>query len=343
MKTSKKTGIAVGVAMLALMSQAQDNIWTGDTDNDFNTAGNWSLGAPSGANLINIALSGANVTMSAESANNIHSVYVGGATAGAAPILNISQNLRINDGGNRTLGAGNTGSDTHGVVNHTAGTVSPQRIHISAVGANSGSNRSGTYNFSGGAIDVSSMQIGQFQSDTAVLNLSGTGTVGVSGLVQMNRFGGSSTLNVTGGGVTIDFGGDFTLNQNGSPGSSTINATIDGTGFSTIGVAGDVQFNKTGVVNRTSFNLALGSGYEHTENTTYTILDATGNFTGLGVFGNVSDGQELTVDGNLFRADYVTDGPESQFTITAIPEPATIGLLGIGALITMVVRRRYRV
>jgi hypothetical protein len=187
---------------------------------------------------------------------------------------------------------------------------------------------------------ASDMYIGQYAMDTAILDLSGSGTVTVGGIAKMNRWGGNATLNVTGGDLTINFNNGLTLNENSSTGSSIINATIDGTGFSTINVLGNVQFNKAATVNKTVFNLALGSGYVHTPNTTYTILDATGDFTGLGVFGNISDGQELTVDGNLFKANYVKGAGNDTFTITAIPEPATIGMLGLGALITMGLRRK---
>jgi len=333
---------AVGIVFMAMGSYA-DTVWTGAINNDFNTVGNWNNGMPHGTNIAHIAASGANVTMSAASPTLLHHVYVGGT--GTAPILNISQNLNINTTSSRTLYVGNAADNSDGVVNHTAGTMSANRLFISAVGVSGGANRMGTYNFSGGAINsTGDMYIGQYAQDTGVLNLSGSGTVTVGGVTKMNRFGGNATLNVTGGNLTINFNAGLTINENGSPGSSTIRATIDSTGFSTINVGGNMQFNKAGdTVNRTLFDLALGSGYEHTLNTTYTILDATGDFTGLGVFGNVTEGQILTVNGNEFRANYVTDGPGSQFTITAIPEPATIGMLGLGALITMVVRRRYRV
>jgi len=337
MKTSNKIVIAVGVAMLALMSHAQNSLWTGLIDNDFNNTNNWNAGL---SGSVGIVLSGANVTMSAASPT-LYSLHVGGT--GTAPILNISQNVNIGTASPRRFYVGHASNDTDGVVNHTAGTLTASGLQVGAVGVSGTgtSNRKGTYNFSGGAINVTAdiFYIGQYAADTAVMNLSGSGTVTSAAIVKMNRFGGSSTLSVTGGDLALNFNAGLTINENGSTGSSIINATIDSTGFSTINVLGDVQFNKAEAVNRTEFNLALGSGYVHTPNTTYTIINATGDFTGLGVFGNISDGQELTVDGNLFKANYVTGEGNDTFTITAIPEPATVGLFVISAAGLMIVRR----
>jgi hypothetical protein len=324
-------------------------IWTGDVNSDFNTAGNWENDIlPNNSGDTQISKSGANVTMSAAypPTGVISNLWVGGS--GTAPTLNISHNLSINTVGSRTLrvAAVDDTVSTAGVVNHTAGTLSAQRLFVGAGIAQpaTGITRTATYNFTGGAISLTGdFQIGEYNRITAAMNMSGNGSLTVGGIAKMNRFAGDASLSITGGNLTINFNDGFTIMENTSnSGSATINATIDGTGFSTINVTGDVLFNNIAdTTNRAFFNLALGSGYVHTLDTVFTVINATGNFTGLGGFGNVANNDILTVGGNEFRANYVT-GTGTQFTLTAIPEPATVTLLVGFLMIGLLAFRRFQ-
>jgi hypothetical protein len=229
-----------------------------------------------------------------------------------------------------SVGGGNAANQS-GIVNHTAGTFTGQRIWISAsTNATTFTNRSGTYNFSGGAISMGStagslISVGSRPGETGYFNLSGTGSVAAEQLT-LGLYNGNGNVKVEGGGLTLNFG---QLNMSGSyagNGSTKIEAVLTGTGFSTINVATNVIFDITGS-NGTEFQLSLGSGYVHSNGTTYTIIDAAGDFTGYGRFGNVANNQVLSVDGNCFCANYITNaaaGEHDQFTLTAIPDPEAV-------------------
>jgi hypothetical protein len=318
-----------------------DTVWTGAINNNFSTAGNWTNGAPSGTQIAWITNSGANVTMTNASPAAMTHVYVTGT--GTAPTLNISQNFSMNTTASRSLyvGGGNA-SGLSGTVNHTAGTLTGQRIAIaSSTNTATITGRSGTYNFSGGAISLgaaSYIQVGARPGETGNFNLSGTGSVTSDQLV-LGLYNGNGNVKVEGGGLTLNFG---QLNMAGSyagNGSTKIEAVLTGTGFSTINVATNVIFDFGSGSNGTEFQLSLGSGFVYSGNTTYTIIDAAGDFTGYGRFGNVTNNQVLTVDGKQFIANYITGAGNDKFTLTTIPEPTTVGLFVISAAGLMVARR----
>lgn len=333
---------AAGMVAMAMGVQA-DTVWTGAINNNFSTAGNWTNGAPSGTQIAWITNSGANVTMTNASPAAMTHVYVTGT--GTAPTLNISQNFSMSTTASRSLyiGGGNAANQS-GTVNHTAGTFTGQRIAIaSSTNTLTITNRSGTYNFSGGAISMGStagsyIQVGSRLGETGNFNLSGTGSVAAEQLV-LGLYNGNGNVKVEGGGLTLNFGQINMAGSYAGNGSTKIEAVFTGTGFSTISVATNVIFDITGS-NGTEFQLSLGSGFVYSNNVTYTIIDAAGDFTGYGRFGNVTNNQVLTVDGKKFTANYITGaGVNDKFTLTTIPEPTTVGLFVISAAGLMVARR----
>lgn len=339
----------------SLMAQTT---WTGATDNNWNTATNWTNGVPSDSNQpVTIAADGANVTMSAAGASRSLTVSGDGTTA---PILNITQNLSNNFSPVNVGSSTTNGSNFSGTINHTSGTVTigggsgSRRLHIAASAGvtPSFSGNNGTYNF-GGILATApilsvteGINIGGRSGETGTLSLSGHGTISNAAAVQMSQLNGNSTLNVTGGNLSINFATGISAGTvgfsmaNSGAGLAKINATINATGFSTINIGGDLSFGGNGLT-RTQFNLALDN-FAPTVGSTFTILSATGNFVGTqGRFGNVANDDILTVGGIDFRANYNTGIGNDTFVLTVIPEPSTWALLAL-PLIALVIIRRCR-
>ncbi len=352
-------GMAIGLATVSVQAAATNFVWDagGGVDNNWTNNLNWNPdGAPNGNNsdTATIDVSGAVVNVS-KKAVVIRTLNVSGT--GTAPVLNISTNL---SNPYTSMFVGSTtnvlNSGYNGVVNQTAGTVTvgnggtSYRLYIGARLTNNISsgyaNNSGTYNLSGGTLNVSNFTaVGRFSGESGKLAISGNAAF-TTPILQLAHYAGTGTLSVVGGQASINLLTNLLLSAYGSgvtggAGTSIIDFTIDVTGASKINVGNNVQFDVTGSSsNNTLFQLSLGSGFVYSNNTTYTIIDATGDFTGFGQFGNVTNNQVLTVDGKQFTANYVTGaGINDKFTLTTIPEPATIGILGFGALLTLVLRR----
>jgi hypothetical protein len=326
-------------------------VWTGATDNDWNTAGNWDAGVPNAVTDATIDLAGADVTTSA-TGNAVDDLTV--SASGGTATLNISGgSLQTNE--TVLLGTSDgVGTGTYaGVINHTSGSLSittgtpglGNRDLRIATGDNDGSTLTATYNFGGSDAvtaptflnDSRRVLIGQRQNHTGNLNMSGFGTFNSRGMI-VSQFNGSATWSIVGGNLDLDIGVDGITFVVSPSGDATVAATIDGTGFSTIDVAGTVEFNDGGGTNDgTFFELDLGTGYTHIGGTEFQIINAAGGFIGDGEFKNVSDGDILTVDGNEFLADY----DNGIFSVTAlpIPEPGSLGLIATGGVLLLARRR----
>ena len=134
--------------------------------------------------------------------------------------------------------------------------------------------------------------------------------------------------------ISADLSGNGTIDVAGSEfGTVTLDSTVDTTGFSGM-------FNVSG----STFDLAeitTGSfGMTLTNNGVYKN-DANIILTSLMINGTNVVASETAYDYAALNAagygDFIGDNGE---TITVIPEPATIGMLGLGALITMFIRRK---
>jgi hypothetical protein len=310
-------------------------VWTGTAgNNDWNTAGNWDNGVPVNAAdaSATLALSGANVTMSAAGVSRLLTV----SGTGTAPVLNITQDLTATDHVRVGSDVGN-GTGYRGTINHTAGTLDitvtagrDLNIATAITTGNASAGNTGTYNFGGLStsapiLKTRDVTIGRRSGETGYVNLSGYGTLDLSGMLRIGNGGGAGEIEVKGGNLDINVASNFRFRPSANV-YATLRAEIDETGFSTINVGGYMEFVEANNADRGVFELALGDNYVHTLDTVYTIIDAAQGFrwgttTLGGVFGNVANDDILTVGGNEFRANYVTDGPGTQFTITAIGVP----------------------
>lgn len=320
--------------------------WTGAVDSNWSNPANWSNGLPSDSNQpVIISADGANVTTSASGSSRNLTVSGNG---GSAPVLNITHNI-TNNYSPIYVGSDASGSGYGGIVNHTAGTVSigggsgTRRLHIAARSGGGSTGNSGIYNFGGvsGSAPVFISQgetyVGTRPGESGVLALTGYGSFTTAGLV-MSQFNGQSVLDVTGGNLSINIQGNMQLSPSGG-GTSTLNMRIDNSGLSTIHVDGNVQFDNGGGGSNTLLNLSFGN-YRPVVGTVYTVIAATGIFTGDGAFSNVLNGSTLSIDGVDLLALY--DGGNFTLEVTSvIPEAnASVFALVVAAIGFLVMRRR---
>jgi fibronectin-binding autotransporter adhesin len=181
-------------------------------------------------------------------------------------------------------------------------------------------------------------------------NYSGTTLVN-SGTLIINgdNSAATNTLTVDAGAILMGtgiIGGATTvngmLNPGNSPGMLTFDAAL------TLGSASTSQFE---IVSASSFDVLKNDGGDTiTFNSGATIVfDFTGNTTvsNGSSFAVLQNWNSIVTNGAVFSVVGLT-GPDlsvdystlvSGGTITVIPEPATIGMLGLGALITIMIRR----
>jgi autotransporter-associated beta strand protein len=171
--------------------------------------------------------------------------------------------------------------------------------------------------------DVGSYVAGTHDRLTATGAISGTGGVNKTGagilqLDGINTYEGNTTLSVGDLLLSDDAGLTFVIGADG------VNNKLTGAGNADL--AGDFYFDLA------SAGTTVGDSW--------TIEDLAGTVsydTTFSVNGFTDAGSGLwTTSAN--GADY--EFSESTGVLTVIPEPATIGMLGLGALITMVIRRK---
>jgi len=165
--------------------------------------------------------------------------------------------------------------------------------------------------------------------------LGGTGTIGnLADTDTLIENGGRLTAGTVEGGVpvggnlgTLTFKGDLTLQ------SSTSIWLVDlvaGTNADRVNVGGLLTLNNA------TLNIKFGGTFAL--NQVYTIAT---HGSGLnGTFAGLVDG-DFVDPGNLYRINYGS-GPSGAITLTAVPEPGTLGFLGLAlaGFVTRRIRRR---
>jgi len=353
--TAKLLSLAAPLALLSVASLTAQTTWTGAVDNNWNNASNWTSGTPdTNTNTVRaiVALDGANLTMSTNGSGRLVQISGNGAVG---PTLNMTEDF-VTTFSSFSVGSvdetGAAAAGYNGTVNHTSGAFSISGSagtrRLSIAGAGGAATGTGTYNFGGlaaasspsltlsGGTDVDII-LGSSSGETGNFNLSGFGTVNVSGTLRAAQFNGDANINIVGGNLDINVNA-FEMSQFAA-GDTNLNVTMDSTGFSTINVAGATSFGEGDAF----FNLSLGSGFSASLGETFTIVssDSFGLLQGQTVaeFTNVADGDTVTVDGYSFLAGY--DAGDFTLQTTVIPEPGTYALLaGMGALCSIMLRRR---
>ncbi len=253
---SSRLGISLATTALAAITlsaaSAQDNTWTGGTDTDWNTAGNWSLGnVPTGQNAIVDSQPANTATISADIDATPNDIVVrgGGRLDHVAGTAGTGGGSWMFVGQNDTAGTYNladTSTGGAGLTGFAQGTGSLNASGNLLVGA-FGDNRTGTVRVNtAGTLAVSgelfigdsSGSVGGFSLESGTMtvnnkiyvgNNNGTGTLTMSGgtltktggdQTFVGRDNGIGTLTQTGGIITLNH--DFYVGQGGG-GNGTLN------------------------------------------------------------------------------------------------------------------------
>ncbi|KQV09501.1 autotransporter domain-containing protein [Devosia sp. Root105] len=270
----------VGIAVFPSMATAAD--WTGAASSDWFTAGNWSTGVPTGADIVNINTATPNAAV------------VGAAAAQA-------NSLRIGDG-TLTIQSGGGVSSVIGYIGYGSGTTGT--VTVTGAGsswANSGDldvgeQGTGTLTIlNGGKVSNSDGYLGRIGGSTGIATVDGAGSSWInSGDLDIGR-GGSGTLTIQNGGMvsndyaTIGGAGTVTVTGAGSSWTSdgllTVGRDHAGTGTGTLTIQnGGAVSNDTGRIGRDSGTTGTvtvdGAGSSWTNSGTLEVgYDATGTLT----------------------------------------------------------------
>ncbi len=246
--------------------------------------------------------------------------------------------------GTLQLGAGGAAGSVTGPIENDGTLVFHRSGSFTNAGAISGS---GAVVMNGpGTLVIPADTINTYDGPTAVSN--GTmlihGTHTGSGLITVHNgatLGGAGTV---GGGVTVENGGAL------SPGASTGILSVNGDVTFDTGSTFVVELNGltpglghdqllmgggTLTLNTPTLSLSIVPGHDPQIDDVYMILAGFGALAGAGQFAGLPDETVFSSGGESFRIDYnATD-----VTLTVVPEPASLGLVG-AAMIVALLRRR---
>ncbi|MFA6174284.1 MAG: autotransporter-associated beta strand repeat-containing protein [Kiritimatiellales bacterium] len=245
----------------------------------------------------------------------------------SVPVINNAMTVN----GNFRFFGNSTGNEWSGSMNLAAGTriiTNDADLTISGVISNGGLTKAGTstltlsgVNTYTGATTVAAGKLlveGSLASEVTVQN---GGTLGGTGTLQKVTLNAGAILAAGNSPGTMTFDGDVLM----ATGSTNIMEITDiahdilmGNGANTLTMDGATVFDFTG------FTGGVTNGY------TIALSDMFSNWS------------SVVTTGATYSAIGLTGGQSLNFTgsnLTVIPEPATVGMLGLGALLTIMLRR----
>jgi hypothetical protein len=336
MKIMNKELMAVLALVVAGAGVAQASTWTGGgADNEFSTTNNWDDFGINGTQSIEGDYTVERVVDNINSRTFVN----GGAT------LNVTGGTH-NDNLSNASRYDFVGTSGSGTINQSAGSYSIG--HGLRIGANS-AGADGTYNLTGGVLAVyrssnsalypsnpggrPSIEIGGITTGTGLLEISGGSLETRTGV----HLGGTGTFSVLGSAATsIGIGS----NQSGDgvwlqQSNGVLRAGIDAGGLTEIfidevdGTAQTVVFDEGALLDVDYFDDGSGVG-------TWTVME-------LENADIVDNGLAFAagVDTSIWSFDIDNSGANGTLTVTAIPEPATLGLFGLVGGGMLVIRRRF--
>lgn len=327
MKRIMMSAVALLVAGTAQATN-NDYYWIGGgADADWNTAANW-LGGSTPANDDYAYIDG-------------HAVSVGAQTAYISATYITNGSVTVNSGGHlRAAGGGNfhstqigIGSGNAGSYNVTGGTG---EVRWSEVGKDVGS--TGIMTVSGGTLKATGSptpggfslflgaNVAGTDAGTGSLVISGDGTLEITDGVRLGSSEGSGTGNfgVLGSSGTMSIG---SWEQNGG---STLDLGVDAGGLSVINIStGPATFESGAFLDVDYFNGGAGVG-------TWTVMEvAAGDIVDNGL------AFAAGVDTDIWSFAVDNSGANGVLTVTAIPEPGTLGLIAAFGGGILLIRRRF--
>jgi fibronectin-binding autotransporter adhesin len=163
--------------------------------------------------------------------------------------------------------------------------------------------------------------------------LSGTGSIGSDGVINGDlRIGANATNNSVGTLTFTDAGATAPGVSFGSTATWLVDLVQGTNNSDRLAVEGLLAIAPGASL---SFNVDTTAPFS--TSSFYTIAAYGGNRTGM--FSGISEGQTLLLGGGAYIFSYGT-GSSSAITLTAVPEPGTLGLLGMGIVGFAI--RRYR-
>jgi len=135
--------------------------------------------------------------------------------------------------------------------------------------------------------------------------------------------------------ATSDMGIGHGLNQDGK-GVAAVQLRQSNSAFSLYGSTTVVEHKNYGTI--ATLKLVLTT---HADSTPWTV-DYFADTTSLGSYTWAAAGDPGITQVAMTAAGRTLTANVDDFTMTVVPEPATIGMLGLGALITLAIRRKLR-
>ena len=303
--------IAIGIAVMAMAATAvhaatgdavvPGGLWSATTT----WAGGIVPGTLSATNIVSIT-GGATVTLDSSVPQNVNRIQVGqSGTAGTTGALIINSGASVTSTNSINVGMNRIGSFTM-----TGGNVT--NLGTFNVACNGGGG-TGSAAISGGVMTNKAITIGGNTNGT--LSVTGgqlLGTTLTLGNASSNLFSGAVTL--TGGSIELSTSANGLVINNGNTASKL-----------TIGNTGELIWNDSHVADIATMVAAskiVWSSGSSTLNSTYGLGDQTWT---NGIY--------------FLHADYSSTDLKTRVWADTIPEPATIGMIGLGALITLLIRR----
>lgn len=326
-------GVMFAILLPATTHAASINWDNGGVGNEWLTAENWGGDSvPGGSDNALFNMSGADAGYLTSGAVNPGRLYLG-SNFGDTGELYIS-------GGTLNAGLGYSGRYGTGIVNQSGGSASfSDTVYL---GTDDGSTRdgNGTWILSGGTLDVgkttgNALEIGRpVDGATGMLNISG-GTLLTGEQLVVRQQG---TLVVSGADASITIGG--------SAGAGTAEYRQLAGGVLDLHVAAD-GLSTIVLDDAASGTVAAIFDSGSVLNVDFIGADSEGTWTVMEVEGaDITDGGLVfadTVDQSIWSFNVDNSGANGVLTVTAIPEPATLGMVALFGGGILFIRRRFMI